>query len=300
MPHRRKNGQPVNLSNTVFLAAAFLGGCADVAPRLSLPTFAPAATLDIPFNVVSPDGPGPFPAVVIMHDCSGLGPNSSGSPARWAKQLVNNGFLVIMPDSFSTRGFADGVCTNPSPARADVGASRRARDAYATLAYLRTLPNVYPQRIGLMGGSHGGATTLVTMAAPVGGDTTPSAAPAGFASAVALYPSCAIRMGDWRADGGGVYKPLAPLLILSGELDDWTPAEPCRKLAEKANAAGYPVSLKIYPGAHHSFDSSRPVRYVATRVNGNAPGGRGATTGGNAAAWADSIVEVTAFFNRNL
>ena len=39
---------------------------------------------------------------------------------------------------------------------------------------------------------------------------------------------------------------------------------------------------------------------VAARVNANAPGGRGATTGGDPAAWADSIREVIAFFGRYL
>jgi hypothetical protein len=42
------------------------------------------------------------------------------------------------------------------------------------------------------------------------------------------------------------------------------------------------------------------VRYVATRINANSPGGRGATTGGDPAAWADSIREVHAFFGRHL
>jgi dienelactone hydrolase len=97
-----------------------------------------------------------------------------------------------------------------------------------------------------------------------------------------------------------VYKPIAPLLILIGEIDDWTPAEPCRKLTEAAEQAGYPVSVKIYPGAHHSFDSNNPVRYVEGRINVNSATGRGATTGGNAEAWADSIREVIAFFDRNL
>jgi len=60
------------------------------------------------------------------------------------------------------------------------------------------------------------------------------------------------------------------------------------------------VRIKIYPGAHHSFDSPNPVRYVPTRINANAPGGRGATTGGDPAAWADAIREVTAFFDRYL
>jgi hypothetical protein len=39
---------------------------------------------------------------------------------------------------------------------------------------------------------------------------------------------------------------------------------------------------------------------VATRVNPNAPGRRGATTGGQAVAWADSLREVVAFFGRYL
>jgi dienelactone hydrolase len=97
-----------------------------------------------------------------------------------------------------------------------------------------------------------------------------------------------------------VYKPGAPLLILVGEKDDWTPAEPCRQLAERSRGAGLPVSVRIYPGAHHSFDSNAPVRFVQERMNGNAPGGRGATTGGNADAWADSRVEVTRFFASHL
>jgi len=46
--------------------------------------------------------------------------------------------------------------------------------------------------------------------------------------------------------------------------------------------------------------SDRPVRFVAARVNHNASGGRGATTGGDAAAWADSIRRVADFFGRLL
>lgn len=123
---------------------------------------------------------------------------------------------------------------------------------------------------------------------------------AGFAAAVALYPGCVPQLGSRRADSTGVYKPVAPLLILIGEKDDWTPAEPCRKLAEAAQAAGQPVAIKVYPGAYHSFDSYNPVRYVAARVNANSPSGRGATTGGDPKAWADSIRTVVAFFGQHL
>ena len=117
--------------------------------------------------------------------------------------------------------------------------------------------------------------------------------------AIALYPGCTAQLRR-RPEAPGPYRPTAPLLILIGEKDDWTPAEPCRQLAEASAAAGYPVRIKIYPDAHHSFDSDRPVRCVEARVNANSPTGRGATTGGNRGAWDDSIREVTAFFGANL
>ena len=276
------------------------GGCVGTISGLSIATTAPNGAAErIPATVSKPDGPGPFPAVVIMHDCSGRGPGSSGAPDRWARELVGRGHVVLIPDSFTTRGHAGGVCTNPSPSRNEVSPLRRVRDAYAALAYARTLPHVDGHRVGLMGGSHGGTATLASMVAP-DNDTEPLAREkhSGFAAAVALYPGCATRLGSWNASS--VYRPAAPLLILIGEKDDWTPAEPCRKLTEAAREAGYPVSIKVYPGAHHSFDSDRPVRYVATRVNANSPTGRGATTGGDPGAWADSIREVVAFFGRYL
>jgi dienelactone hydrolase len=242
----------------------------------------------------------PFPTVVIAHDCSGLGMRSSGAPDRWGRELVGRGYAVLIPDSFGTRGFPDGVCLDASPRRADVSPAHRARDAYAALAHARTLPFVDGKRVGLMGGSHGGSTTLASMLAPEG-DADPLARDkrAGFAAAVALYPSCAPAACVWQ-NASGVYRPIAPLLILIGEKDDWTPAEPCRRLTETSQRAGYPVAIKIYPGAHHSFDSANPVRYVSTRINLNASGGRGATTGGDPAAWADAIREVVAFFGQHL
>jgi dienelactone hydrolase len=257
-------------------------------------TSASGASERIPIAVSKPDGPGPFPAIVIVHDCSGLGPRSSGAPGRWAKELVAHGYVVVIPDSFSSRGYPHGVCTVPLPERRiDVSPERRAQDAREALAYARALPYVDGRRVGIMGGSHGGSTTLAALVA-TRRDGGPAAAeqPAGFAAGVALYPRCAVR--------SGVYRTRAPLLILIGDKDDWTPAEPCRRMVEAARQAGQPVAIKVYPGAHHAFDSPNPVRYVAARINPNAPGGRGATTGGNPAAWADSIAEVLGFFGRHL
>jgi dienelactone hydrolase len=209
--------------------------------------------------------------------------------------------VVVLPDSFTTRGYADGVCTATSTRGVDLSPERRARDADAALNYLRTLPYVDGRHVGLMGGSRGGTTTLAAMLAP-GSDVEALAADkrAGFATAVALYPRCLTRQRAVRGDAGGVYRPAAPLLILIGDLDDWTPAADCQRLAAAARQAGQAVTIKVYPGAHHSFDSPNPLRFVPARINPSSPTGRGATTAGHWRAWAESITDVVAFFGEYL
>jgi dienelactone hydrolase len=271
---------------------------------LALSSHARAQPFELPYTLSRPAGDGPFPAVVILHDCSGLGPRSSGAPWRWSSELTRRGYVTMWPDSFTTRGYPMGVCTEA--ARPRVTPLERARDAYAALRYMSSLSYVDAKRIAVIGGSHGGSSTLATVV-----DAPGSASEGKFAAAVALYPGCGQSFGAWtvkRANGtsgpiidySGVFKPRAPLLILIGELDDWTPAEPCRRLAAAAKAAGYPVELKVYPGAHHSFDSVASVRFEPKRRNINAASGRGATTGGNAEAWADAIGQVESFLARHV
>ena len=284
------------------LVATGLAACAGLPREGTMPTPALNGGIErIPVTVARPAGDGPFPAVVILHDCSGLGARSSGAPARWSHQLVARGYVTIVPDSFTTRGHPDGVCTDGRPSRGEVAPARRALDAYAALAHARALPFVDGRRVGLMGGSHGGSSILAALAAGDDpGDPVARAQRDGFAAAVALYPGCRARYGGWRPDADGAYRPVAPLLILIGERDDWTPAAPCEALVRSTRGGPHPAEIVVYPGARHSFDSDRPVRYVATRVNMNAPGGRGATTGGDPRAWADSIRRVTEFFDRTL
>jgi len=278
-------------------------------------TMRDGGTEQIPATILRPAGDGPFAAVVVLHDCSGLGVRSSGAPMRWATLLAGQGYVTIVPDSFSTRGFPEGVCTAPDDMVSQlrrVAPIQRAYDAYAALAYLRGLAFVDGEHVAVMGGSHGGSSTLQSMVTPAS-----NKAPLieerrrGFAAGVALYPGCSERYGTWattRAQGdhgaitgySGVYQPIARLMILVGERDDWTPAKPCEELTERAKAAGYPVSIKVYPGAQHSFDSNAPVRFLSNRRNANSDTGRGATTGGDPAAWADAIKEVTAFFAKAL
>jgi dienelactone hydrolase len=286
------------------LVARFLVGAIFCCQAVLAPS-ASGAALDLPFTLAKPAGNGPFPAIVLLHDCSGLGVRSSGAAWRWSSLLTAKGYVTIWPDSFSTRGHARGVCTDGSPPR--ILPRQRAADAYAALDHLRTLPFVDATRVAVMGGSHGGSTTLAAIV-----DVPQNARPDGaqFAAAIALYPGCGRSMGDWsvaRTNGGhdivgysGAFKPLAPLLILTGERDDWTPAEPCRKLAAAAQAAGYPVEIVVYPGAHHSFDSPARLLFLPERRNINSPTGKGATTAGDPQAWADAMKRVENFLAAHL
>ncbi|MCX5807161.1 MAG: dienelactone hydrolase family protein [Proteobacteria bacterium] len=276
-------------------------------------TFQPVGSSDqIPATLIKPVGKGPFPAVVMMHDCTGTGRNSSGAPSRWAEELVSQGYVVLIPDSFTPRGFPDGVCTEPRNKSAAVSGYIRARDAYGALVVLRQLPYVDGKRVGIMGGSHGGWTTLAAMAASVNeGDPLADAKRNGFVAAVSLYPNCGMRFGEWSTvrqnkDFGpvvshsGVYKPIGPVLILVGENDDWNPAEECRQLVEVSRKEGFPMSIIIYPGAFHSFDSDSRVKYSPYRSSISSQTGKGATTGGDPTAWSDAKKQVASFFAQHL
>jgi len=268
-----------------FLRAAL--GVASLAIQACMGPAASSGVKDpqVPIEIVRPEGAGPFPAVVWMHSCAGV-VRGARHMRDWSRRLARLGYLVAIPDSFSPRGYPQGVCGNGGL----VPARLRADDAYAALRHVENLPTVLADKIGLMGHSHGGWTVLAAMDRDVAAEARVTThAQHGFAAGIAFYPEC--TAGAWVAD----YHAAAPLLILAGELDDWTPSAPCQRLAEWAQRQGQPVGIKIYPGALHSFDSYAPMMWVR-----EARQGRGATIGGNADAREDSIREVEVFFGRYL
>lgn len=261
--------------------AILLTGChAGQSVQLTSPD---GAAPSIAMRVVRPDGPGPFPAVVWMHSCAGV-VRGARHVEDWTRRLLKMGYVVAIPDSFSERGYPGGVCGNG----ALVTAETRAGDAYEALRSLETRTDVVAEHIGLMGFSHGGWTVLAAMDEGIVARVRAGARHT-FAAAIAFYPECAA--GSWTR----AYRAAAPLLILSGELDDWTPAEPCQRLADRARAQGQHVSIVVYPGAYHSFDTYNPVMRIP-----EARRGRGATIGGDNRAREDSVAQVEAFFARYL
>ena len=233
-------------------------------------------------------GTGPHRAIVLLHGCAGLhdaGGAIRARDAQWAQRLAADGFVVLHVDSFTPRG-ERAICAQSEGERRVRMGVERARDAYAALLFLQARPDIRADSIALMGWSNGGGTVLWAMS----GDSR--ARPAGlaqdFAAAVAFYPGCrslSLRREAWR--------PVAPLMLLVGEADDWTPAPPCRVLAARA---GTDVELQVYPGAHHDFDA--PDQPLRQRGGVGATASGTATIGTDPVARADALRRVSAFLAR--
>ncbi len=233
-------------------------------------------------------GPGPHPAVVLMHGCAGLHGSSGAMMARdadWGARLAGLGFVVLHLDSLSPRGERS-LCGQGDDRRVRIGVER-ARDAYAGLLFLQARAEVAPGRVALMGWSNGGGTVLWTLS------RDSRARPAGlghdFAAGVAFYPGC--RTLSQRREA---WRPVAPVLLLVGEADDWTPAPPCVDLAARTGAAL--MELRVYPGAHHDFDAPDMKLRVRTGVGATASGT--ATLGTDPVAREDALRRVPAFLAR--
>lgn len=235
-----------------------------------------------------PDGPGPFPAVVLLHGCGGLLTNTedlTASYGNWADRFVRSGYVALLPDSFNPRGQRS-LCEQQK--RSILESRERVEDAYTALQWLVRQSYVAGDRVGLIGWSNGGSGTLYGMR-----ETQPRR---GFRAAVAFYPGCRTL-----ARSKTPYRPYAPLLILAGEADDWTPAAPCVELAGIAKKLGAPMEIVTYPGAHHSFDRiNLPVRFRPNVRNLNKPDRLGATVGEHPEARADAMRRTLEFFAQNL
>lgn len=249
------------------LALAALAGCAtQVPPAGPLDAsvsgaleFKATDRLTLSGTLALPAGPGPVPAVVLMHGCGGIGASVRG----WERELRAWGHATFVVDSFRGRGLRE-VCVGGGLASED-----RTDDAYPALAVLAAHPRIDAKRIVLMGFSHGGRTALVAAAPSVARSYAREGAP-GFRAFVAFYPRC-----RGMFPGASV---AAPLRIHIGALDDWTPAPPCEELAALLARRDADVRMTVYPDAHHGFDAVGGVLYRYL-PDVRSPRGRGASVG---------------------
>ena len=194
------------------------------------------------------------PAVISLHGCGGM-LNSNGTPvagaARDAGHFNAENIHWLALDSFSARGVKS-ICEIPS-ARRSIHEEDRREDVYAALQWLARQPGVDAKRIAVLGRSHGAQTVLSTID---GSDPRVRAQPLLPGAAIALYPGCT-KFNAIRS-----YELAVPLSLMSGELDDWTPARPCVQLHDKLTRSGKVMrfDIKVYPGSYHGFDGTAPVR----------------------------------------
>lgn len=234
--------------------------------------------------VFSPQGTDKHAAVVMVHGCGGAyGKDGQLNPrhAMWGEYLASQGYVALMLDSFGARGVKQ-ICTVKYSERT-IKEADRVGDAYAALAYLRQLPNVDASRIAILGWSHGGGVVL--------GAITQRPQGAGFNAAVSFYPGCTSR--NKKADS---FHPYAPLLLLIGEADDWTPAEPCKALAATVAARGEPMQIVTYPDTYHDFDNpALTTKRVRKEVPNGVNPGEGVTIAPNPQAREDAKKRVVHF-----
>jgi dienelactone hydrolase len=213
-------------------------------------------------------------AVVALHGCGGLyataGPRQGELSARhraYAEMLTGEGYAVVFPDSLAPRGETQ-ICTQRYGSRRVTQAERRA-DALAALAWVAAQPWARPDRIALLGWSHGGSAVLAATDASRRDVRAEQVRPV---LAIAFYPGCGAPLKSG-------YKPATPLVMLLGEKDDWTPPGPCIELGQAVGA-----QVHVYADSHHGFDSPLgQVRLLKEVPNGANPG-QGVHSGRNAEA----------------
>jgi dienelactone hydrolase len=176
-----------------------------------------------------PEGSGPFPAVVQLHGCAGAIPPRDEA---WVERFTSWGFAVLRLDSLGPRGKTS-LCLSPE----GLPSFDRAVDAYSAKEWLSERPEIDPSRIVLAGWSHVGKTVLAALGLP----PTAFGAHNGtkpFVAGIAFYPSC-VSPNEVQA----------PILILIGDVDTWSPVDLCREMREHPR-----IRLEVHPGAHQGFD----------------------------------------------
>lgn len=212
--------------------------------------------------------------VVELHGCGGPFARRDG---QWAVALARAGHVVVLPDSFGSRGVGSQCRTHHRVATPN---GLRRLDAIAAAGWLENQPGVPAGGVALMGFSNGGSTTLAAAnaARPV--------PPGLFTRFVAFYPGCRDRLEDTR------WHPSGPMMIMIGQKDDWTPAAPCEALAARFPGR---ITLVVYPGAYHDFDAPHDPVHEMSGLS-ETPGNVGhAHLGNNPAAQADALVRVPAY-----
>ena len=187
--------------------------------------------------LVQPTGPGPFPAVLVIHENRGLNPYIEDVARRAAVE----GFVALAPDGLFPVGGYPGNDDDGRTLQANLDQAKLRTDMLNSAKYLKT-HKLSTSKLGVTGFCWGGSTVNF-LAVTLGPD---------LQAAVPFYGAA--------AETASVPKIKAPLLIHYAETDQrinemWPAYEAALK------AAGVPYQVHIYPGTQHGFHNNSTPRY---------------------------------------
>jgi carboxymethylenebutenolidase len=179
----------------------------------------------------TPEGKGPFPALIVIHEWWGLN--------DWVKEqtskLADEGYASLAIDLYRGK-----VATSPEQAHEimrGVPEDRAARDLNAAFDFLKSQPNVKPDRIGSIGWCMGGGYSLdVALQQP-------------------KLAATVINYGHLATDPNALMKINAPILGLFGGQDQGITPSDVKKFEEEMKKTGKRIEVVIYPDAGHAFEN---------------------------------------------
>jgi carboxymethylenebutenolidase len=211
-----------------------------------------------------PNGPGPFPSVLVMHTSFGITEADRG----YCANLAAAGFICIAPAFLR----AHGINNEEVRRKAFTSEARPIMEDFAEIiGELDALPQAKKGAVGAVGFSNGGFFAALLAA------TKRARAAVSYYGALdgaRTHKDLDIFRKRWQADS-------SPILILAGENDTTIGKGPPAMLDQIVKAAGARDELKWYPDAGHGFDRS------------------GTSGAGNAAAAADAWRRTLGFLRAN-
>jgi carboxymethylenebutenolidase len=187
--------------------------------------------------LVQPAGPGPFPAVLVIHENRGLNPYIEDVARRAAVE----GFVALAPDGLFPVGGYPGNDDDGRTLQGNLDQAKLRTDMLNSATVLKS-HKLSNGKLGVTGFCWGGST-VNSLAVTLGSD---------LQAGVPFYGAA--------AETAGVPKIKAPLLIQYAETDPrvnemWPAFETALK------AAGVPHQMHIYPGTQHGFHNNSTPRY---------------------------------------
>ena len=221
-------------------------GFFQLAKREAMPKTVIFGTLSLPKKAI-----GPMPAMVIAHGSGGV---SHEREFWWADHFSDIGVAAFVVDSFTPRNIRE-TATDQT----QLSTAANVADALVALRLLATHPQIDAKRIGVIGFSKGGQVAIYTALEPfrraIITDQT------RFAAHAPLYPGC----NSWQVSDQVTG---APMLMLLGGQDNYTPPGPCQEYAQWFKAKNTDVTVIVYPNAFHRFDSLQPPVQAKNVVTG--------------------------------